>query len=131
MGNNTAISADRGMHIAFNGEEHENFFYWMLTRCRNFDVYHQALAYCLGISADARANIHAIYDFETGCIKPECLKEGWITSGSGRVIRLAFNLYTNGLPNVDEIKDCQEMSDECRRYTAAEIFCCGCGGKAE
>ena len=35
-----------------------------------------ALCYCLGISDDTRRNIDRIYDFETGCIQPECLQAG-------------------------------------------------------
>ena len=60
------------------------------------DVYHKSLCYCLGISDDTRRNINRIYDFKTGCVKPECLHDGWQTSGSEKVVRMAFNLYCNG-----------------------------------
>jgi site-specific recombinases, DNA invertase pin homologs len=65
-------------------------------------VYHKALCYCLGISVDTRRNINSIYDFKTGCVKTECLHEGWQTSGSMKVVRMAFNLYCNGTPSVDD-----------------------------
>ncbi len=53
-----------------------------MSRVRYQDVYHKALCYCLGISGDMRRNINSIYDFKTGCVKTECLHEGWQTSGS-------------------------------------------------
>lgn len=60
--------------------------------------YCKALCYCLGISDDTRRNINSIYDFKTGCVKTECLHEGWQTSGSMKVVRMALNLYCNGTP---------------------------------
>ena len=51
------------------------------------------LSQCLGISDDTRRNVDSIYDFKTGCVKTECLHEGWQTSGSMKVVRMAFNLY--------------------------------------
>lgn len=83
-------------NIIFTGERHQQFFEESMCLCRDIDVYHMALIYCLGISNDTRERIDSIYDFKSGDIRTECLKEGWITSGSARVIRLAFNLYTNG-----------------------------------
>ena len=60
--------------------------------------------YCLGIDADTRRNIKTIYDFKTGCVKTECLHNGWITSGSAKVVRMAFNLY-----NISKEKGIQEV----------------------
>ena len=124
MANNTAISAKEEPQITFNGKEHENFFYGMLAKCDNYDVYHQALAYCLGISDDVRRNIGDIYDFSTECIKPKCLHHGWITSGSAKIVRMAFNLYCNSMPSVDDMKTKDEKLRECATYTAEELFCC-------
>ena len=73
-----------------------------LKKMQYQDEYHMALCYCLGISDDTRRNIDRIYDFETGCVKPACLYEGWQTSGSKKIVRMAFNLYCNGTPSVDE-----------------------------
>lgn len=123
MANNTAISAKNEMQIAFNGKAHEDFFYRMLARCDNFDVYHQALAYCLGICEDVRRNIEMVFDFKTGCVKPDCLRQGWITSGSARVLRIAFNLYCNGTPSVGDMSSMTEKLSECRNYAADDLFC--------
>ena len=102
--NNTALGAvsNKKENISFISEAHEKFYYEKLKEVRYVDVYHKALCYCLGISDDTRRNIDRIYDFETGCVKPACLYEGWQTSGSKKIVRMAFNLYCNGTPSVDE-----------------------------
>jgi len=124
---NTATSAgnESKAAITFNGKEHEEFFYYNLQKCRRHDVYHAALVYCLGISRDTRENITRIYNFENGLVKPECLADGWQTSGSRRIVHLAFNLYCNGTPSVYELEDSEEQLDECKEYAVDEIFCCG------
>ena len=65
-----------------------------------------------------------VYDFETGCVKPACLYEGWQTSGSKKIVRMAFNLYCNGTPSVDEDTTTDEQLYECRQYSVEELFCC-------
>lgn len=74
-------------------------------------MYHKALCYCLGISVDTRRNINSIYDFKTGCVKTECLHEGWQTSGSMKVVRMAFNLYCNGTQSVDDYTKTEEQTN--------------------
>lgn len=81
----------------------------------------KALCYCLGINEDTRRNVDRVYNFKTGCVKPECLHEGWQTSGSAKVVRIAFNLYCNGTPSVDDEQDTEEQMDKCRRYSVEEI----------
>ena len=68
----TALGASEvTKNIIFQGEMHKKFFLLYLPECRNEDVYHQALIYCLGISRDTREHVEEIYDFETGCVKTE------------------------------------------------------------
>lgn len=109
----------------FANIQHKDFFLkCMDDYCVN-DVYHKALFYCLGISQDTRNHLSQIYNAKSGCIKPECLFEGWITSGSARVIRLAFNLFCNGTPSVNEdIMTHEDQLMESSRYTVEDIFCC-------
>ena len=111
---NTALRAENSNSrtITFKSKEHEKFYMEYLKKCRYQDVYHQALVYCLGIDRDTRNNVNKIYNFKTGCVKTECLQEGWQTSGSLRIVRMAFNLYCNGTPSVgdyeaeeDQLKD--------------------------
>ena len=111
--------------ILFISEAHKAFYYEKLALCRYQDVYHAALCYCLGICHDTRRNVERIYDFKEGLVKPECLTEGWQTSGSLPVCRLAFNLYCNNTPSVDEdTMSGEECLRECRSYTVEDIFCC-------
>jgi hypothetical protein len=109
--------------ITFRNQEHEMFYRSCLTKCRRQDVYHKALIYCLGISGDTRQNIGRIFDFEKGSVKPKCLEEGWITSGSARVVRMAFNLFCNGTPSAHSLEG-DEKVKECQRYTVEDLFCC-------
>lgn len=111
--------------IKFMNKEHEKFFYSKYQNCRYEDAYHAALVYCLGISQDTRRNVDKIYDFETGCVKTECLSEGWQTSGSLKVVRMAFNLYNNGTPSVYDYENSEEQLHECSLYTVEDLFCCG------
>ena len=124
--NSTALGAKgtKNESIIFISNAHEKFYYERLKEVRCQDVYHKALCYCLGISNDTRKNVKRIYDFKTGCVKTECLREGWQTSGSVKVVRMAFNLYCNGTPSVYDYEDAEEQIGECREYTAEELFCC-------
>ena len=123
---NTALSAENNSKrsIIFNSEAHEKFYYEKLKEVREQDAYHKALCYCLGISSDTRRNINSIYDFKTGDIKTECLCEGWQTGSSMKVVRLAFNLYCNTTPSVDDYKEPEEQIYECMKYTVEDLFCC-------
>jgi len=127
--NNTALSAQAGNaneeHMVFESKEHERFYREKLEQVRRWDAYHDALIYILGISEDVRAHFDQVYGIKSGYIKTECLKEGWQTSGSARVVRLAFNLYTDGMPSIDDDMTGEEQVDECREYSVSDIFCCG------
>ena len=93
----TALGAE---NIIFISDAHEKFYYEKLQEVRYQDVYHKALCYCLGINGDTRKNADRIYNFKTGSVKTKCLHEGWQTSGSLKVVRMAFNLYCNSTPRV-------------------------------
>lgn len=110
--------------ILFKNEEHRKFMLTMLPRCREADCYHMALVYCLGLSRDTRKFASEIFDFESGMVQPECLARGWMTSGSARIVRMAFNLFTGGTPSVDEQASENDMLTECSEYSAADLFCC-------
>ena len=122
MKNSTALGAkEKTTHtITFKSKQHENFYQEYLSKDRYQDVYYKALVYCLGISEDTRNHVDNIYDFKTGNIKTECLKEGWQTSGSLNIIRMAFNLYCNGTPSVFDIDDADGQLQECGCYTVED-----------
>lgn len=109
--------------ITFKDEKHEMFYRNCLPKCKKQDVYHKALIYCLGISGDTRQNIERIFDFERGSVKTGCLDDGWITSGSAKVVRMAFNLFCNGTPSAYALEG-DEKIKECQRYTVEDLFCC-------
>ena len=54
----------------------------------------------LRASAQGANNTHMVFKSNQRI----ALHQGWQTSGSVRVVRLAFNLYTNGTPTVDDYK---------------------------
>lgn len=132
MGNVTALGAgdfsdSKTQNIIFISEEHKKFYSMMLEESKTMDCYHEALFYVLGINTDTRNHVNEIYDFKEECIKIECISGGWQTSGSLRVTRLAFNLYTGGVPTRtlnSQSDDEGEQFNECRRYCISEIFCC-------
>lgn len=123
--NSTATGARKEINtITFINQEHEKFYTEYLSKCRYQDSYHKALIYCLGINNDTREHVDRIYDFATGCVKVKCLQEGWQTSGSLRVVRMAFNLYCNGIPSISGKRNVEEKIKECQCYTVEDIFCC-------
>ncbi|MCI8593603.1 MAG: hypothetical protein HFI88_15030 [Lachnospiraceae bacterium] len=126
MAANTATGAEKKntRTVTFRSREHKDFYFEYIKKCRYQDGYHMALVYCLGIDRDTRVNVDRIYDFKTGCVKPECLRDGWQTSGSMKIVRMAFNLYCDGTPSVFDIGDADGQLKECRCYTAGELFCC-------
>lgn len=127
MTKSTALRAENNEkhEIIFKDKRHETFYHTYLLKCWYQDVYHKALVYCLGLSEDTRNHIHQIYDFKTGCVKPECLQDGWQTSGSQRIVRIAFNLYTDGTPSTFEYDDVGGQIDETRFYSVSDLFCTG------
>ena len=91
--NSTALGAKKE-NINFISEAHEKFYYEKIQKVREADVYHKALCYCLGMNEDTRRNVDKIYNFKTGCVKPECLHEGWQTSGSAKVVAIKTSKLT-------------------------------------
>ncbi len=116
---------DKELDMLFYDDRHEAFFIRYMGKCQEADVYHMALIYCIGISQDTREHVDSIYDFHSGEILTDCLQEGWITSGSAKVVRMAFSLYTNGMPSVYDYDNTEEQMEESSRYSAQDLFCCG------
>lgn len=85
------------IHMVFKDKEQELFYYQTLKQAGSYDCYHKALFCVLGILKDTRSHLNQSHDEKTDCIKVGCLQKGWQTS-SKKVVRLAFNLYTNRTP---------------------------------
>lgn len=87
------------MSILFKNAKHEEFYLKSLIKSRGKDVYSKALFYTLGLNDDAKKFVDRLYDFDKNCINVETLNDGWQTSGSIRICRLAFNLYNGYVGN--------------------------------
>lgn len=96
----------------FAGEAHEEFYNAQLAQCRSHDCYHRALIYALGITEDTRRHIAEIYDVKEDRICSGSVHSDWVTGTDARIMRLAFNLFTDNVP---------EKGKE-RKYTVGEIF---------
>lgn len=81
------------MDMQFVSEEHKRFYEEnrsITEKGRDF----QALVYTLGINPDCRKRFSRMYNDEERVIIPDVIFEGWQTSGSVRITRLAFHLFT-------------------------------------
>lgn len=99
--------------LIFASDHHRGFFEQNIARVRN-DSYHKALFYLLGVSDETRRHIESLFDFAEDAIRPDGLTAGWQTSGTGRLCKLAFNLW-NGYTEPGQEQSC----------TPYELFACG------
>lgn len=83
------------MIIKFKDAQHKEFFLRMQEALEVWDVNHRALFYCLGISNDCRRHIDDLvaWDKEARIKYDTAFSNGWLTSGSTRCVRLAYNLF--------------------------------------
>ena len=104
-------------------------FYTEQTKKLKADCYLKALVYTLGMCSDTRRRFDSIYDAKERSIAPETLYAEWQTSGSKKVTRLAFQLFTDTTPTArtydEESNKVVEDFDECKRYSVSDVFCCG------
>ncbi len=98
--------------IIFAGTAHREFIEKYFAKCKVKDCWHRALIYTLGLTEDIRNHINEVYDFEDDRIKSKSLHAGWVTGTDARVMRLAFNLFTDGIP--------EDGNEE--RYAVSSIF---------
>lgn len=99
-------------NVIFAGSAHREFVEKNIAKCKQKDCWHRALIYTLGLTEDIRNHITEVYDFEKDRIISDSLHKGWVTGTDGRVMRLAFNLFTDDIP---------EDGNE-KRYAVSEIF---------
>ena len=114
-----ARKVERMNEILFRNDSHREFF---LRHTENgSDVYFRALVYLLGLTAETRTNFSRCFDVKSRMIKPESLGEGWQTGSTGRIVRMAFNLW-NGWHY--EIADDADVDRVSASFTPDELFCC-------
>jgi hypothetical protein len=105
------------MEIKFFNDVQKDFFESNMKRVRVNDTYHRSFFYCLSLSSDLRECVNMLFDFEADSIKLDGLKKvmGWACGSDTRILRLAYNLWTNSILN----------KNQAIYYTPAELFC-GC-----
>ncbi len=86
------------MKIRFKDTKHKEFFLSMQDKCKEWDIYHKALMYTLGISESCRDHISDLFCFDQssedyGIRYETAFAHGWQTSSSVVCVRLAFNLF--------------------------------------
>ena len=108
--------------IEFRDEKHYNFFVGKFAESKTKDTYQKALIYLLGLTVDTREHYSNIYNARSETIQNTSLIEEWVTSTSARVIRLAFNLFTDGIPTA-YIEDEKNLIGEASKYSVSEIMC--------
>lgn len=106
----------------FMDKDHEQYYnkFLKLDNAYIGDNERKALFYLLSFNEETRNHINDIYDFQKHQIKFEGLEQGWQTSGSFAVTKLAFNLY-NGFNGEYSL----EGADEPRRanMTPLDVVC--------
>lgn len=111
-------------NMIFRNRGHEEFYRENMRKAGVPDTYHKSLFYLLGIEKSTREHFGQIFNIKNGCVNPECVCQGWLTGTYGKIVRLAFNLYTGGLPTVDTGFSEQEKAEEYGQYSVNTIFCC-------
>lgn len=114
------------MNIMFSSKEHQ-LFYDQKVQELHPDVYLRALIYTVGICDDTRRHWDCFYDTHGRCIRPEVINDEWQTGSSAKLTRLAFQLYTDGIPMILSSNTTAEQGDllkKCGQYSVSNIFCC-------
>ncbi|MGK9250221.1 DUF6075 family protein [Paenibacillus humicus] len=105
------------MYPIFKDIEHEQFYEGNIRMTNSHrDPYHKALFYLLGLTPDTRQHIRDLYDHSERCIRLEGLTQGWQTSSTMKLTRLAFNLF-NGYSG-----DSEANQDHPRNYSPYYLF---------
>jgi len=122
------ISGHEENETIFKNNAHKAFYNHQTALARSSagkeaDCYTKSLIYTLGICDDTRRRFESIYDAKGRRIVTDAILAAWQTSGSLKVTRLAFQLFTDGTPSAFIDYDKPDV-DECRRYSVSDIFCC-------
>lgn len=105
------------MNTIFKDIDHEQFYEGNLRMTHSqHDPYRQAFFYVLGITPQTRQHIQDLYDYEEQAIRLDALEQGWQTSTSIKMTRLAFNLY-NGYSG-----DSETRRDNPSQYSPYQLF---------
>lgn len=99
--------------VIFKNNEHKAFYLEKIMEYtkmkRTPDSYVKPLFYLLALSQDTRNNFDNLYDMQSGSIKLEGLRGGWLTGTTKKICLLAFNLY-NGYSQDGRKKVSEELT---------------------
>jgi len=109
--------------MRFKNNYHETKYNEFIGRLGSkADVYHKALFYLLAIEDSLAENIRSLYDFKTNEILFEGLNGGFQTSGTLRITRLAFNLFSSSTLSGELISEDEGYKDDAGSYAPDVIF---------
>jgi hypothetical protein len=92
--------------MVFKDNQHKEFYNDCIVKAQaHNDPYRKALFYALGLTNETRRNISSLYDFNERGILLNGLNNGWQTSTSLRVTRMAFNLYNGFAGDIGDGND--------------------------
>lgn len=99
--------------VIFKNNEHKAFYQEKImeyTKMKRIpDSYVKPLFYLLALSTDTRNNFDNLYDMQSGSIKLEGLRGGWMSGTTKKICLLAFNLY-NGYSQDGRKKVSEELT---------------------
>lgn len=109
----------------YTSEQHKNTYNALVNKYNagNNNEY-KALLYLLTTSDDIRRHLaDCIEDLGTSSIfvKEDALHHGWATGADKRLIRLAFNLYNNGVPTAIGLEG-EDLECELTACTPVRVF---------
>ena len=111
------------MKVCFFDASHRSFYMEKLEQAeregRRVDSYFRPLLYLCGLCRDTRVHFDRLFEWDEWCICPEALSDGWQTGSTGKITRLAFNLW-NGYGFEDP--DGEHLSAS---FFPDDLFCCG------
>lgn len=109
--------------IIFRDEEHQKFYESKVEEL-NAEEYLIPLIYLAGLSNTTRKHWNEIYSEEEREINIEVMSAGWMTGMTKKILRLAFQLYTDRTITDTNYETGEGSIEECRRYSVSDIFCC-------
>ena len=77
----------------FKSANHEKNYLAIMGAMVNIGSENKALAYLLSVDPVCLDHVTELYDFDSGCIRPQALQADWQTGTSLRTSKLAFNLF--------------------------------------
>lgn len=89
------------MSVKFMDKHHQDFFTEKCIENEKYggnDCHYMSLFYLLGMSHTLRTNFQAVYNMKERRVIPTSVEEGFQTTGSRAITKLAINLFTDTTP---------------------------------